>query len=361
MTRFALVPAALTAVSVLVGGLQTAVSDALFDGDPTVVGGLASSVASDALARPDPSDFHTGSERFDGEWAVVTCAMAEVGIERALAVDPSRHDGWLPGVRACADVLADPAVHGFALEPWGSPEAARGRAALGYVARGLGSARRLDPDFPHGDLHDRLVADLADRVARDGILALETYPGERYPADQSVVLAAIAAHPDRALYGGLLAKATAEWRGAIDPVTGIACQTVGPDGSRGIPRGSGSTFASLWLAEVDPALAAELHAAAERHLSMGFLGWGALREHPHGVRGSGDIDSGPLILGTSMSATAFGLAGASVAGDRVAFRRSARTALWFGAPHPTASGWRFGTGMNLGNAVLLVALLPPVS
>lgn len=361
MTRFALVPAALIAVCLAVGGLQGAAADALFDRSPSVVAGLASSVAADASDRPDPSDFHTGSPRFDGEWAVVTCAMAEVGLERALAVDPAHRDAWLPGIRACADVLADPEVHGFALEPWGSPESSRGRAALGYVARGLGSARRMDPAFAHTELHDRLVADLAARVHQEGVLALETYPEERYPADQSVVLAAIAAHPDRAAYAGVLARAVSDWRGAIDPVTGLACQTVGADGSRGLPRGSGSAFASLWLAEVDPVLASELHTAAERHLAVGFAGWGALREHPHGVRGHGDVDSGPLILGTSMSATAFGLAGARVSGDRDAFRRSARTALWFGVPVPTRSGWRFATGMSLGNAILLVAVLPPVT
>ena len=62
------------------------------------------------------------------------------------------------------------------------------------------------------------------------------------------------------------------------------------------------------------------------------LGFGATREYPPGQPGSGDVDSGPVVLGASVSATGFTLAASRIHGDRTTFTRTWATAYLFGAP-----------------------------
>jgi hypothetical protein len=92
------------------------------------------------------------------------------------------------------------------------------------------------------------------------------------------------------------------------------------------------------------------------------LGFGGIREHPPGtIGGSGDIDSGPVPLGGSVSATGFGIAAARIAGDRNATLALSRTAWLFGVPVDRAAddgaaarAWLSGGPLA---SALLVAML----
>jgi len=124
-------------------------------------------------------------------------------------------------------------------------------------------------------------------------------------------------------------------------------------------RGSGSALGAYFAAFASPELASSLHLAVKRHLTRAPLGFGMVREYIQGSDGPGDIDSGPLVAGMSISATGFSLASARVAGDFEHFEAVYRTAYLFGAPTRAQSGVEFVSGGPLGNALMLALMTAP--
>ncbi len=84
-----------------------------------------------------------------------------------------------------------------------------------------------------------------------------------------------------------------------------------------------------------------------------LFGFSTIREYPVGVSGSGDIDSGPVIFGSSVSASGFTLASARRFGDRKLFRRLNNTASLWGVPYSGSHGRGHAIGGPLGDAILL--------
>lgn len=173
---------------------------ALFAGDAAAAqDALARTVAADVLRDTGVAAFHTGSARFDGEWALVTSQMSALGLSQVILAHPGLRARYLPPLRLAVDHILRPQTFAFAAQAWGaSPldhlDDDRGHAYLGYVALALGALRAVDPATPHAALHDRLVASLARRLERSPSGALETYPGEAYPCDLTAVVGAIGQH-----------------------------------------------------------------------------------------------------------------------------------------------------------------------
>ena len=93
------------------------------------------------------------------------------------------------------------------------------------------------------------------------------------------------------------------------------------------------------------------------------LGLGpAVREYPRGLDGPGDVDSGPLPLGVSFSATVVTLGAAQVQGDRRAGRRAGqlRRAGRLSAGHPAHPAVRLRPAPDRGRLPGLVEDRPPV-
>ncbi|HEY0192682.1 MAG TPA: hypothetical protein VGC42_16295, partial [Kofleriaceae bacterium] len=82
-------------------------------------------------------------------------------------------------------------------------------------------------------------------------------------------------------------------------------------------------------------------------------GFGAIREYADGRAGGGDTDSGPVVLGVSVSATGFALAPMRAWHRRAAFEALYRTVDLFGVP---VQGGGFAIGGPIGNALLLALL-----
>lgn len=327
--------------------------------------GLAREVAAIALEGVEPGDFHTGSDRFNGEWAVVTCQMAALGLGQVVLEQPGLRDELLPGLRRCLEDLGRPELRAFGAEAWGEDghTAARGHAYLGYPALALGMGRLVEPEGPTAAAHDALIASLDARLVAQP--ALPTYPGEVYPADIAAVIGAVALHgrATRADHRGALEPALAWFRARfVDPESGLLFQVMTPDGLRpgGPPRASGTALAAYFLSFADPALSASLWRALREQCLVTPLGLGMIREAPPGVSlPVGDIDSGPLIFGISMSATGFSLAGAQASGEMSPRDALARTAGTFGVPLTVGRRTRFLFGGDLGNAILLAMLTAP--
>jgi hypothetical protein len=317
--------------------------------DPAVLQPLADQVAASVKGGADASWFTTGDPRFDGEWALVTCQMAVIGLSQLVLHAPETRSRYQPALEDCARWLVTPEARQFGTEGWRedglSAEALQSdhaHAYLGWTNVALALAVRLVPDREA----------FARRMATLPVHQLETYPGESYPPDQVMLAASVG------LAGGheaLLSQwAPSFQRAAIDPETGLLYQSLSSTHGHPVdsPRGSGSALAAAFLQYVDPALARQLATQVHTHLGVTTLGFGATREVPHGAAFRMDIDSGPVLFGRGVSATGFSIAAARVAGDERWFRSLVRTAHTVGAPRPWGRRW-YLTGGALGNAILL--------
>lgn len=341
------------------------VADGFFRGDPRVVLPLADAVA-EAVSGEIRPGLSTGDPRFDGEWTLVTCQMAVLGLGQLVQRDPALADRYRDPIAGCGAFLRRPEARAFGTAAWGedglSAEALasdRGHAWLGWLGSALAMAQRVGAD-PEGRPTTRAVIDaLARRLDTLPVHRIETYPGETYPPDVAAVVAAVAidgAHP------GVVARFLPRFReAAVDPDTGLLRQALDPRTGAVVdgPRGSGTTVAAFFLAHADPALAAALAGAARSGLRGAVLGFGGVREVPRGHPARADVDSGPVVFGLSVSASGFGLAAARVVGDPAWHRSIYRSAHAVGLP--TAWGGRrwYWTGGALGNAILLAMLTAP--
>lgn len=203
-----------------------------------------------------------------------------------------------------------------------------------------------DADPPNGVFHSgwtlllavevaRLSGTRADRVAvleraaavRDALGRsetglLEAYPGESWPCDTVVAVAALQRADDLVGVPGV-ASTTARWLRQMDrlrdPATGLLPHHTTPEGQTlAGPRGSSQALIQAFWPDVQPPGTGRTDADWSRFRDafverrLGMIG---VREYPRGQDGPGDIDSGPLLLGLSASASVVTLAAARAHGD----------------------------------------------
>src|SRR5207248_2280587 len=93
----------------------------------------------------------------------------------------------------------------------------------------------------------------------------------------------------------------------VDPDTGDPVE---------VARGSSQSIILRFLIEVDPDFARAQYLRFRDRYVVSPLGLGpAVREYPDGMAGPADVDSGPLPLGVSLSATVVTIGAAQVHGD----------------------------------------------
>ena len=314
-------------------------------------------------ARPGPA-----SNRFAGEWALVTHQMTALGLAQLCLAHPELREQLAPEITRAALKSFRPEMRAFGTRAWSGEDAmaslasGHGHAYLAYPALALGVARMLDPAFPAAAAreHDALIAAYERRLLASPTGLIETYPGEAYPTDTAAVAGAIAVH-GRAT-GADHSRVLARWASLvekvqIDPASGLLVQRMGAfDGRRhDAPRGSGTGLGAYFAGFADRRIAGLLARGLFRH-EADFCGFGAIREYAPGHPGQGDVDSGPVLLGVSVSATGFALAVARASGRPDSFERLYRTTDLFGAPWSSADRMRFLSGGPVGNALLLAML-----
>jgi hypothetical protein len=322
---------------------------------------FAHSVANAVTSGVSASSFHTGSARFDGEWAFGTFLMATLGLGQTALAHPQERERLLPAMRRSAAQLTQARTNAFGTEAWGNAgldtlESGHGHGYLGYANLALSMLRLLEPDTAQAALNDQLTDALARRLAAAPFGIFETYPGEAYPPDMSMVIGSIALH-DCAL--GLPQRPfMPAWRRAfaryIDTESGLLYQAADARSGEplGPPRGSGAAIAAYSLSFADHALSEQLYAGLRRQ-TISVLGFGMVREYPSARDGVGDIDSGPVLLGVGVSATGFALASARLHHDDALFTRLYRTVQLVGVPLGDTQSRHFMSGGPLGNAIML--------
>lgn len=198
---------------------------------------------------------------------------------------------------------------------------------------------------------DALAAAFAQRLEDTGSPFLPAYPGQAWPVDNTVALAALrladhlTGRPDHAALIERWLRAADERR---DPATGLLPHRVDPLTGQPLEgaRGSSQALTLRFLREVDPDTARQDWLTFRDGFASTVPGAPGVREHPQGTDLPGDVDSGPLILGMSASASVVALGCAVLFGDR------ATAAALTGLAEVTgfALEWR-GTRRYLGGAL----------
>lgn len=369
LRRLLALAAALVAMRVLTPAWCGRDAAAWRRGDPELQHALAEELVR-FEARDDASRGAAvpSASRFAGEWALVTHQMTALGLAQLCLAHPSWKARYATVITRAATKSFLPEMRDFGTDAWHGEDAlasldgAHGHAYLAYAALAIGMARVLDPAFP-ADVaarHDALVAAYERRLLASTTGLIETYPGEAYPTDVAAVAAAIAVH-GRAT-GVDHREVLARWADAvratqIDRASGFVFQRMGATDGRphDAPRGSGTALAAYFAGFADRKLAAALAEGLWKHEGT-FLGFGAIREYADGHRGGGDVDSGPVVFGVSVSATGFALASARAFGRDEVFERLYRTTDLFGVRVERNGATRFTTGGPIGNALLLAML-----
>lgn len=337
----------------------------LLAGDVDAERALARGAASWPTATS--SDFATGAELYDREWAFGTPAMRAACIAQVVLRHPELDAELGPELdRAVEEVLA-PEARAFSTMRWGSDPLDGDTvdhdhaAYLGYAGFAVGLASWAHPRW--GDQRARIASRLRERMAAAGSSWPETYPGEAYPVDVAAGVAALAL--DEAARGEapspVRRDALARVRSAIDGASGLLVQAVDPGTGAAVdrPRGSGTFLAAYFLPVADVDLARDLYTAGRGLLAtrLGFLG---ARELLPGAAGGGDVDSGPIVLDLGVSASGFALAGARAFGDADSFRGIDATARLFGVPVERDDGGVVHlAGGPLGDAILCATRTAP--
>ncbi|MDJ0704633.1 MAG: hypothetical protein QNJ46_15220 [Leptolyngbyaceae cyanobacterium MO_188.B28] len=160
---------------------------------------------------------------------------------------------------------------------------------------------------------------LAQAIESNESPFLEAYPHLAWPADTCVGIAALGIY-DEAVeprYEKIVRNWTLKARRLLDDELGALSHAADPiTGSPiGGVRGGSLALMSRVLVDADPELAREQYAILRNNFVDYRLGVPGVREYPHGVRGNGDIDSGPVILGFAGPAVVVGAAAARANGD----------------------------------------------
>ena len=343
--------------------------------------GLALGVAEWLDKSVHAEQFHTNTPLFDQEWMFGTWMMAAVGFGQHAAAHPDARAADILRMEQCIDVLLGPDGTRFDRTRWRtSPlddldDPSRGHAAwLGYAGLALALHHQLIVEQPDGHATVDRYQGIHERVS-DGLIArlsapvIETYPGEAYPVDNAAGFGALGidardtsdpvrAERTRAALAPALARLMTAWR---DPRTGVLYQMISSRGAaRGHtePRGSGTFLAAWFLGFADNTTAAigplalwprpgrTLYDAGRNYLYEPLGPLGAMREYLYSgpangdsdLTATGDIDSGPLILGRGVSATAFAIGAARSSGDAPTAAALLRTASLFGLPSTDDAG-----------------------
>lgn len=359
--RPCLAPLAFVATTVVIVPVWSSRDARQLDVDGAPARALAQTVAE--RAWDDTAQVGPGAARFDGEWRTVTCAFGALGMAQVAERHPSDRAELLSASRACLKALQQPEARGFAETAWGVDGGTDlrhpgGHAWLAYEGLALAINHRAFPEDAwiaerHAKVHQALVR----RMQHHSPATLQTYPGETYPPDQAVWIAAVE-------IGGHDTSAwRARWRKvAFDPATGLLVQRLDPATGRrtDIARGSGTLLAAWALGLADLEEGAQLWSAAREHLLVRGAGFAAMREVPSGSPFRMDVDSGPVILGLGLSSTGFALGASRTQHDLRTFSELHRVAWLVGAPGSFAGRRRWVGGGAVGDALMLAAESTPL-
>ncbi|MDC3379348.1 hypothetical protein OAX78_03605 [Planctomycetota bacterium] len=301
--------------------------------------------------------------------------MGRTFLVLALADMSMRDPSYQPDALVAIDAIIDETVrleeergHVYYLlpyaqaSPWLDPSK-RSLFVDGEIALMQG-ARRMLVDTPEYEAAMNARVELITaQLERGPVLSGESYPDECWMFCNTAALAALSVHqalggPDhRPLQARWLERARTK---LTHPDTGLLISSYRWDGSQlDGPEGSSIWMAAHCLRVVDPEYARDQYERARGELLVNVLGFGYGKEWPASWQGPMDVDSGPIVPVVEASAGSSGLAllGASSFDDHATLG-TLITSLDFAAfPIEDESGLRYCASNQVGDAVLLYALV----
>src|SRR6266540_1170809 len=169
---------------------------------------------------------------------------------------------------------------------------------------------------------NRFAADCAALAAafdRSPTPFLPAYLASAWPVDSVVAVAALRLH-DKLLqprFAMTIARWLALARTMLDPNTSLLPHRVDWQTGKMLEgaRGSSQSIMARFLFEIDPGWGRQQYEQFRRNFVPTPLGVLGVREYPHCIDGERDVDTGPLVLGLSASASVVTLGAALVHGD----------------------------------------------
>ncbi|MFF0265134.1 hypothetical protein [Kribbella sp. NPDC004536] len=193
---------------------------------------------------------------------------------------------------------------------------------------------------------DSVAIATAFRTAKSPFLP--AYPDQAWPVDSVVAIASLRLYDAVVVprFGQVARNWVTAAKSRLDPATGLLPHQVTPQVSGA--RGSSQAMIQRFLVDIDPTFARSQYEIFKDKFVTGL----GVREYPKGTGGKGDVDSGPLVLGISLSATVVGLGAARVHQDPLAERLS-RTGELVGLPFSGRKTKRYLFGaVPIGDAFL---------
>lgn len=202
-------------------------------------------------------------------------------------------------------------------------------------------------------------AEIAQAFANAGTPFLQAYQGQAWPVDSTVAIASLRLHDKLfdAKHTAVIDRWLEQAKTRLDPSTGLLPHQVSSaDGSMKTgTRATSQTVILRFLPEIDPAFAQRQYALYRDRFVAHPGGFGpAVREYPTGVDGSGDVDSGPLVAGISLSATVVAVGAARVNGDQALAAAIGSAGELLGLPIDLPWSKRYALGlMPIGDAFVV--------
>lgn len=223
---------------------------------------------------------------------------------------------------------------------------------LGWKNRLLGGLLALKPDptptSTEVSAFRRQCNELAAAFHSAPSKHLDAYPGQSWPCDNVMALSSLRLHDT--LFEPQFSDVIASWvhfaKEHLDPDTGLLAHQIDASTGRTLiaPRASTQVYIHALLPELDPEFAREQYAGFRHWFVEDWLGYLPVCEYPKGKAGAGDVDTGPLVLGISPSATVVSIAAARANGDFELAERSVILSETIGIPWSSGGEKSFGFG-----------------
>ncbi len=264
--------------------------------------------------------------------------------------DPTYVDQAIAEAKWCLQQIESPA--GRAPFPRDlSPEYGMFYAAWKCHLRGGIVVLQQASDAPQLDTWRGECDAIAAAIEQSATPFLPSYSGAAWPCDTVPAIHALCAY-DRLLHEDRYDRVIKNWLVEVDErhdrQTGLLFPHTAslPDGREvSVARATSQMIVLRLLPDIQPLVAKGEYESFRRHFLTTFLGAPCVLEYPAGTSGPGDVDSGPLIWGRSLSATVLMMGVAQIYGDQALADAIAQTGEVVGMPWTSQGEKRYAAGL----------------
>lgn len=275
-------------------------------------------------------------------WATQKLDKAWLEADRKDAPRPTQYAA--DAIEAAVDLVVDPANANWVIRHWGDRylETENIFYRMLLIA-GLTSYQSMTGNNRFEPVLKNQVRSLARELDQSPHGVLDDYPGECYPIDILPAIAVIQRAGDLLDLdlGDFVQRARRGFEGSLlDPQTGLPSYRADSVSGVGIgpARGVGVSYKLIWVGELWPDTAAQWYGRYQRHFVQQDHLLSGVREYREGLGGRsslGDVDSGPILAGYGVAASAFGIGAARVNGDVALAHALSTQAILASWPLPT--------------------------